>query len=687
MTRCTSRLVTGALVFIVILGLPGVGLAQRAWEDRAEDEITQVGERTIVPFAYRTVALNRGALDAALALAPLEALNQLTGVQGARLTLPRPDGGMDTFHVVESPIMAPELAAKFPQIRTYRIWSTDSRQRTGRIDVTPQGFHAMVRSPGGGYFIDPYSQGDVDHYVSYFRADSYNPGAATWSCGVRSDAGAFRAAAATKGHGAALTAGLKVANGTMLRTYRLAVAATGEYTAFHGGTVAAGQAAIVTAVNRVNEVFEIDVALRMVLVANNNLLIYTNAATDPYTNSNGFAMLGQNQTNVNAVIGSANYDIGHVFSTGGGGVAGLGVVCTGGKAQGVTGLSFPTGDPFYIDFVAHEIGHQWNAPHSFNGSSGNCSGGNRNGPTAYEPGSGATIMAYAGICGAQNLQPNSDAYFHGTSLDSIVGYSTVGGGNSCAVATANGNTVPVVDAGADYTIPISTPFSLCGAGSDVNGDSLTYTWEEFDLGPAGAPNSPVGNAAIFRSFLPVDRPYRTFPKESDLLAGTSTIGEILPTYARTLNFRLTARDNRAGGGGINDDSNQVVVSDVGGPFLVTSPNTAGVTWTSGGVETVQWDPAGTTAAPINCQRVSIMLSIDGGMNYPFVLRDTANDGSHGVTVPNVETTMARVQVRCSGGAFFDLSNADFTISGSDRLITAFSFEDCRGTDSWDVVVP
>ncbi len=687
MTRTIPRLLIGALVLIALFALPATATAQGTWTDRAEDEIPLVGQRIIVPFAYRTLALDRGALDAALSLAPLEARSQLTGIEGARLTLPRPDGGWDTFHVVESPIMAPELAAKFPEIRTYRIWGVDGRLATGRIDVTSQGFHAMVRTPSGGYFIDPYSQGDVDHYLSYFRRDSYNPSAASWSCGVKSDEGAFLPADSAKLRGDDHAASFKVANGTMLRTYRLAQAATGEYTAFHGGTVAAGMAGIVTAINRVNEVYENDVAIRMELVANNNLIVYTNGGTDPFTNNNGFTMLGQNQANTDAVIGNANYDIGHVFSTGGGGVASLGVPCfTGAKARGVTGLPTPIGDPFYIDFVAHEMGHQWGAPHSFNGSSGNCSGGNRNASTAYEPGSGSTIMAYAGICGAQNLQSNSDPYFHATSLDSIVGFSTTGGGNSCAVATATGNTPPVVSAGADYTIPISTPFSLCGSGSDVNGDSLTYAWEEFDLGPAGAPASPSGNAPIFRSFNPVDRPFRTFPKESDLLNNTSTIGEILPTYARTLNFRLTARDNRAGGGGINDDSMQVVVSDVGGPFLVTNPNTGAVTWTSGGTANVQWDPAGTNAGPINCSRVVILLSIDGGMTYPFSLLDTPNDGSQSVNVPNVVTTTARVQVRCSGGAFFDVSNADFAISGSDTLITALNFEDCREFASWSAVV-
>jgi hypothetical protein len=685
-------LALATLAFVALAGLsPAVAAVSSdgLWSDRLEAEIPAAGVRHIVPAAYRTLALDRGALAAALAAAPLEATVLEGRAAAARIELPRPDGSFERFAVVESPVMAPALAAKYPQIRTYRVWGLDDRHATGRIDSTPLGFHAMVRSPGGAWFIDPYSFGDTEHYQSYFTRDARNPEAAAWSCGVGSDVPGFEATRFEPPVGApAPEAGsFELTNGTNLRTYRLVVAATGEYTGFFGGTVPDGQAAIVTAVNRVNEVYEIDLAIRMELVANNDMVVYTNAATDPYTNNNGVTMLGQNQSNLDAVIGSANYDIGHVFSTGGGGVASLGVPClNGAKARGVTGLPSPVGDPFYIDFVAHEMGHQWGAPHSFNGSSGNCSGGNRNGPTAYEPGSGSTIMAYAGICGAQNLQSNSDPYFHVTSLNSIVNYSTLGTGNTCAVTTSTLNTPPTVDAGPTYTIPINTPFSLCGSGSDADGDAVTYGWEEFDLGPAGAPPSPVGNAPIFRSFNPVDRPYRTFPKQSDLLNNTSTIGEILPSYARTLNFRITARDNSLGGGGIQDDATQVVVSDVGGPFLVTNPNTSATTWTAGGTETVQWDPAGTNASPIDCGSVAILLSLDGGQSFPISLLETPNDGSHAVDVPNTVTSQARVQVRCAGGIFFDLSDEDFTITGSDTFLSARNFEDCRGLDGWDQVV-
>jgi len=301
-------------------------------------------------------------------------------------------------------------------------------------------------------------------------------------------------------------------------------------------------------------------------------------------------MLSQNQSNLDAVIGSANYDIGHVFSTGGGGVAFLAVVCINGfKARGVTGLPSPTGDIFYIDFVAHEMGHQYGGNHSFNGSSGNCSGGNRNAATAYEPGSGSTIQAYAGICSPQNLQNNSDDYFHNISYVEMTNFTQIGGGSSCPVITPTGNLPPIVNAGTGgLTFPIETPLKLDGSATDPDGDPITFNWEEFDLGPAGHPDFPSGNAPIFRSFPAVSETYRLLPKLSNLLNNTHTIGELLPTYTRTLRFRLTVRDNRAGGGGVDWDQVTHSVTDAAGPFLVTSPNTA-VTWQGLSFQTITWD--------------------------------------------------------------------------------------------------
>ena len=430
------------------------------WTDISESSIKNRGSRLIIPGFYRTLSLNKVNLIEILNQVPLE-FSANSKERRIYLNIPYPNGELKKFYILDSPIMEPELAAKYPEIRTFIAQGVDDPFASGRLDLTPHGFHAMILSPKGMVFVDPYSKESSDFYFSYYKKD-YSPNeiVQSWECEVLDTESEVVNEIRNL-----VSSGSVDYSGEALRTYRLAVAATAEYTAFHGGTVASGQAAIVTAMNRVNGVYEREVAIRMILVANNNLLVYTNAATDPYTNSDGFSMLGQNQTNIDAVIGDANYDIGHVFSTGGGGVANFGVPCrTGLKARGVTGLPTPTGDPFFIDYVTHEMGHQWAGNHTFNGSSGSCAGGNRNDATAYEPGSGSTILAYAGICSPQNLQPNSDAYFHGISLDEIIAYSTLSFGNSCAVMTATGNNAPIVNAGpGGYTVPISTPFTLTGS--------------------------------------------------------------------------------------------------------------------------------------------------------------------------------------------------------------------------------
>ncbi len=680
--RTRLAVFVSTVLLFAALGIPSTASAASPdglWTDVAEIDIPRSGDRQIVPSLYRTVALDSVGLATVLQAAPME---NSANAQVAQviLSLPLPDGGYANFNIQESPIMAPELAAKFPEIRTFLGQGIDDPTASLRFDVTPAGFHAMVRSPAGRIFIDPFSRGDTSHYISYNASNSLNPSAAEFRCGVTGEPLELGAAPAPLPEG-----GGTQPNGDTLKTYRLAVGATGEYTAFHSAgapTVAEGLAAIVTAMVRVNGVYERDMAIRMVLVANNDQVVFTDPATDPYTNNSGGAMLGQNQTTLDNIIGSANYDIGHVFSTGGGGVASLRVPCVNGsKARGVTGLGVPTGDVFWIDFVAHEMGHQWGGNHTFNGTSGNCAGGNRNGSTAYEPGSGTTIQAYAGICGSQNIQSNSDDHFHTISYQEIVNYITTGNGNNCPVATPTGNTPPTVDAGASHTIPINTPFELCGTASDVNGDSLTYGWEQFNLGPAGAPNAPVGDAAIFRSFSPVASSCRTFPQFSDLLNNTQTLGEILPSYNRTLTFRMMVRDNRAGGGGVDYDSTDVVVSDVGGPFLVTSPNTA-VTWSAFDTENVTWNVAGTNLAPISCSQVDILISTDGGLTYPFTaLAATPNDGSADIVVPaGTETTEARLRVQCTGNIFFDISDVDFEIEdGTTIFIDGFESGD---TTAW-----
>lgn len=643
----------------------GTGNAQfPIWHDISEASIPLKGTRLVVPNNYRTVAADPAALGAALAAAPVE-ISPGSGVRGSNAVfqLPMPDGAMQRFVIVSSSVMESSLAARYPSIKTYLGQGLDDRTASVRMDYTPLGFHALVLSASGATYIDPYSQGDTTNYISYYDKDYSKPADKTFT---ELSSTVNNVAAHPAAHGATPP----VPAGPTLRTYRLALAATAEYTIFQSQPGPADKtkalAAMVTTVNRVVGVYEKEVAIRLVLIANDDRLIYTDPANEPYTNNNGEMMLTQNQTNVDNIVGSGNYDIGHVFSTGGGGIAGLGVVCDNmQKAMGVTGSDSPVGDPFDIDYVAHEMGHQFGGSHTFNATTGSCAG-NRAADHAWETGSGSTIISYAGICAPENLQAHSDPYFFTGTFDDIMTYTTSGTGATCPVNSATGNNPPAVNAGATYTIPANTYFKLTGSATDPDNDALTYGWEEFDLGTAAPPEGDDGSRPLFRSFLPTTSPSRYFPQLSDILTkndGQPSFGEWLPTTNRTMQFRLTARDNRAGGGGVNYSQTSVTVSNGAGPFRVTAPNTA-VTWQSGSAQTVMWDVANTNQAPVSCPAVNIALSADGGQTYPVILAAGApNTGSDTIAAPNITTGSARVIVACANNIFLDTSNVNFTVTG------------------------
>jgi hypothetical protein len=667
-----------------------------------------VAEREISPSRYRTFRLNRPTVSSILESAPVEFSDQSRFMRTI-LTLPMPDGRFERFHIEHSPVVEPGLAAKYPELgRTYIGRGVDDPTATVRLDLLSKGFHAMVLSPRGTVMIDPYSAADTEHYLTYFKRDV--PRQTRFSCDFeeqKSLDALFTIGEDTHEDLIPDAASPEVTSGTHLRTYRLAVAATNEYTVAVGGnTVAGALAQAVIVMNRVNGVYERDLSMRMIIVANNDLLMFAGdnmtcgqmndqactSSNDPYSNTSGSTMLGQNQIEIDATIGPSNYDIGHVFSTGGGGVASLRVPCGGSKARGVTGQPNPIGDPFSIDYVAHEMGHQWGANHTMNGCS-------RNSSTAYEPGSGITIMAYAGICGAQDLANNSIDTFHVRSLEEIVAYSQTGNGNSCAVTTPTGNTPPtvVVAGGPTFNIPKQTPFSLKAVATDPNEDAITYDWQEFDLGASGSgmvPNSDADGLArpIFRPFLPTADGTRTFPRLQHILNDANVppatyddnllTGEILPAISRTMTFQVVARDNRAGGGGINTATATVVVDGSSGPFVVTAPNTA-VTWAGNTSQTVTWNVAGTSAAPVGASIVRILFSSDGGETFPTVISAaTINDGSAVITVPNIPTTTGRIKVEAAGKIFFDISDVNFTVTAgtATSVESPFDFDGDGKTD-------
>lgn len=643
------------LTFLLITGLNVWAQDTQLWTDKTETAAMRSSDRRIVPVNYRTIAADIIALKNLLAKSPLErpGLNALSSDNV--LVLPMPNGTMQRFSIIESPIMAPELAAKYPEIKTYLGQGKDDRAISVRCDITPKGFHAMMFTSEGTVFIDPYHTGDMENYISYYKRDFIPPREKYMP---EYNGGDIRTS------GISGMPSQLLASGTQLRTYRLALAADSNYYNFQGGTKPLTMAAMVTSMNRVNFVYEREVAIRMVIIAGDDQLIFPGTTSPyPYTVTDACGLRPQNQTKIDAVIGSANYDIGHLFAMSAGGCATGNSVCNAAtKAYGVTGTSNPVGDPFDIDYVAHEMGHQFNGDHTWNGTVGSCSPGQYVAASAYEPGSGSTIMAYAGICGSDNLQPNSDPYFHTRSFDQIVSYSTTSTGNTCPVTSATGNGVPSVNAGANYTIPKSTPFILTGSGSDPDGDPLTYCWEEFDLGPAGPPNVSTTTGPIFRSFNPVTGTSRTFPKLSDILTNTTSFGEILPSITRTMTFRLTARDNRAGGGGVNYSSMTLNIDGTKGPFAVTAPNSA-TTWCPG-PHTVTWSVNGSETLAAN---VNILLSTDGGLTFPITLvSGTSNDGSQSVTIPCTFSTQGRIKVEAVGNVFFDISNANITIGDNTK---------------------
>ncbi|MEO1583173.1 MAG: reprolysin-like metallopeptidase [Planctomycetota bacterium] len=611
----------------------------------------------IRPDRFAPAVLDLAAVRGTLDDAPTEAA-YFDGAEPAVIDLPMPDGGFDTFLVYETPIMSPGLRAKFPFMNTYAGVSVSDATATARITVTHHGFDAMVMRAGPDVYVDRYSMGNDSFYTSYLEVDLQREDL-DFTCHVSGERIMRAAPAMEPGQRGQLNtpAASRGTSPTTLRTLETAITTTGEYTQFFGGTVADGQAAVVTAMNRVSGIYERELSCRFQLVPNNDQLIYTNPGSDPWpSNPNS---LSQIDGVIDSIIGSSNFDVGHLVDTGSGGFAQLGVLCTGSKGRGYTGLTPPNNDRFYVDYLAHELGHQFAGNHTFNGDSGSCFGGNRSGSDAYEPGSGTTIMAYAGICGNDNVQTFSDDYFHFNSLNEMSNHLA---SRTCDVETATGNNEPIANAGFGIAVPLNTPFKLTGAGSDPNpGDVLTYTWEQADLGPQrDVSASDNGSSPIFRSFKGTTNPTRYFPNPADWRDGSLARGEKLPTVARTLDFILTVRDNNPAGGGYDLDSTTVQVVSGTSPFRVQGPNSP-VTVTDGQL-TVTWDVAGTDSSPFFESSVNILFSEDGAQTFPFVLASgTPNDGSETVMLPNISTTQGYVIVEAVLNGFWDMNKAPITV--------------------------
>lgn len=636
----------------------------KLWNPTSEKDINLSGKRQIVPNKYLTYSLALNDLKMQLASAPNERAGDINS-SNCIISIPAPNGDIQLFKVVEASIMEAPLAASYPNIKTYSIKGITDLYANGKIDYNEFGFHAMIRSTSGDYFVDPYCLDNTQDYITYYTADFEKP-----EQDRMQESGPIVYDEVKKKISTSENS-LAACMGGTLRIYRLAIACTGEYAVAATGnanpTVAQTLAKIVTSINRVNTVYETEIAVRLVLVATETTVIFTNGSTDPFNNTNASVLIGQSHSVITATIGTANFDIGHTFSTGGGGLAGLGVVCNStNKGEGITGSSSPVGDPYDIDYVAHEMGHQFRGNHTFNATTSSCSG-NRNAPTSIEPGSGVTIMGYAGICGSTNdLASNSIPYFHGTSYDEIVGFLTTGGGSTCGTTSTTANQPPVVTGSSNYVIPVSTPFILTGSATDPNGDPLTYSWEETDPGPS-AGNWNSGTKPFFRSYVPTASTSRSFPILSSVLSNNlqGVKGEFLPSTAQTLNFRLTARDNKMGGGGICSANNAITVN-AAGPFDITYPNSTGIVWGMGMQQNVTWNVNGTNVAPINTASVNILISYNSGNTFTTLVSNTANDGLELVTVPTLTADIAtcRIKIEAVGNVYYDINNPNFTIAAN-----------------------
>ena len=621
------------------------------WHFISERDIRVTGEKLIRPTKYQTLRLDNKKLTSILQVTPQESFDGK--VSPSMLTLPVPDGSMQEFYILESSVMHPDLARKYPEIRSYLGYGVENPAYYLRFDVTPAGFHAIVLgADANSWYIDPYAKEDTEHYISYYKKDFAGESAFTcFAEDIKDAEGILPKESAFTG------------DCGVLRVYDFAMAATGEYTVYHGGTVPLGLAAVNTLVMRLNSIYERDLHLRLQLVANNDQIIFTDGATDPYSGNYYEDFLLQNQSTCNQIIGSANYDVGHVVHKANEN-HGAGLVmaaCSIFKAWGTSWHVHPINDPFVVDYVAHEVGHQFYGKHTQNTIS-DCS---EYVPTGMEPGSGSTIMAYSGVC-APNIQEQSDDYFHAINLEYMAGYTA---GNSCPTIFSTTNLSPTVGGGPDRAFPKSTPFVLSANGSDPNGGALTYCWEQMDNAPviATPPVNYEPGGPVFRSFPPTADNKRWFPRLPDVLNNVSPMWEVLPAIDRDLKFRVTVRDNFPGGGCTEEDDVVVTIVERAGPFRITSHNSPGLQFCGGASETITWDVADTEADPVNCFNVDILLSTNGGLTFSYVLQSNVpNNGSSTVTFPNVSSTTCRIMVRgrFNDGylnTFYDVNNENFVI--------------------------
>lgn len=613
-----------------------------------------------LPASARRVILDRDAFAKTM---------RRMGNSTSSLELPLPGGGSSTFALRPSGVIPPGLASRYPELKSMR--GEDAQGRRVRVDMGPDGIGAAVSDPAGDWFVRPEAPADP----GIASADRYHEIVRRSASRKRAHAENMEGMAATDTNEPPPPR----ADTGVYRRFRIAMTATPSYTKSHGGTRAQALQGIVTAVNRINRIYERDLGIHLVLAEDNDKLVFTPNHTDPFADldpddeSYDREMALRNVEVVARTLGEDAFDVGHLLDArrDSGIVGSVGTTCTRwtgkpedrelAKAAGMTGNAKPFGDPFHVDFIAHELGHQFGASHTFNG----CSRAQWAAGTALEPGSGSTVMGYAGLCGAHDLQSQSDDYFHGVSIEEV-GAWLAGPGGTCAATEPAPVRTPWLDTEGwqrPMTVPARTAFQLAGAAQFAEPDArLSYTFEQMDLGDFqfDATLADRGTGPLFRSRKPNVDGTQTFPAMAVLL-GTEPAdkGDTLPTSDRRLRFRMTVRDEREGlrSPAVYADRTVRVV-DTGRAFAITAPAPS-ATLRRGNSRIVRWDTADTAKAPIACPSVRIDLSVDGGSTFleTPLARQVPNEGHARVHVPVdiVESSDARLRVACADGRFFALS--------------------------------
>ncbi|MFA0962653.1 reprolysin-like metallopeptidase [Roseivirga sp. BDSF3-8] len=583
----------------------------------------------------------------------VDAFKSLLLTKASTLTVPSPNGGYMSFIIKENSVMARDLAKRYPNLKAFSGYDTSDPRNRIRLDFDGYQTHIAVSTPEGAFMVDPKGLGN--QYIIY--NEGRDPQTATREGGCTSLAGSQpikKDMAAADAYLSWESQAVQSSGGAYLKEFRLALAATGEYTQLRGSKEDA-LAAMVTTVNRANLVLERDLGIRFVLSSETDRLIYTDPATDPFpdTPSDESEWLSQAQQAIDDSLGSSAYDLGHVLTLGGGGAAFTGTVCREGeKAMGRSGQRYAPGHSADIYTFLHETGHQLGGTHTFNGDEMECNTSHF-APTAWEPGSGTTLMSYAYFCGSQRLETDGSLlvnYFHGGTIEQINQVTEA----ACPRMVPVDNSAPQANLPAEMEgriLPKGTPFVLRGSHYDPDGDRVTYTWEQMDTGPQGAPDNVEGSAPLFRSLPPSGEAHREFPRMEGLLSGTPGAGEMLPGYGRDLSFRLTVRDG-AGAQGWADLT--MSISDTIGPLAFTYP-ARGTVLAPGSEATLTWLVNDTDKAPVNLTELNLLFSADDGNTWDILTFFTPNDGEQGIMVPDVSTRSARLKLESTDGVVYTLS--------------------------------